>query len=196
MLTSFSSWVTYLLGSAEKSRNCRGTKKLSDVEGVFSGAVSTSCIENCCDRVLPPTVSVYTWLECVVSTIWTDSRSKRPIDLPSGIRIGQLDHLTRAGFSPLVLASRVVYSFIRNMAQLAADLSTESKTPTPPQRTESRRQEAHEPQAVESDDDDATVKKKPLAFYLAFLGINITILVFSLDATTLAVAIPVSFGSP
>src|ERR1700710_777015 len=46
------------------------------------------------------------------------------------------------------------------------------------------------------DNGDAIGKKKPLAFYLAFLGINITILVFSLDATTLAVAIPVSCISP
>ncbi|POR38495.1 Uncharacterized protein TPAR_01304 [Tolypocladium paradoxum] len=34
-------------------------------------------------------------------------------------------------------------------------------------------------------------KKKPLAFHLAFLAINIIVFVFSLDATTLAVAIPV-----
>lgn len=68
-----------------------------------------------------------------------------------------------------------------------------SKAPTPSQRPESRR---HEQLAVDLGSDDATVKKKPLAFYLAFLGINVTIFVFSLDATILAVAIPVSFGSP
>ncbi|KAK5998602.1 MFS transporter L2 [Cladobotryum mycophilum] len=33
-------------------------------------------------------------------------------------------------------------------------------------------------------------KKKPLAFYLSFLAINIIVFVFSLDSTTLAVAIP------
>ncbi|KAI1800539.1 MFS general substrate transporter [Daldinia bambusicola] len=38
--------------------------------------------------------------------------------------------------------------------------------------------------------DDGTTKKKPLGFYLSFLAINILVLLFSLDATTLAVAIP------
>lgn len=42
-------------------------------------------------------------------------------------------------------------------------------------------------------DDRKTTTKKPLAFYLGFLGLNINALVFSLDATSLAVAIPVSF---
>lgn len=38
--------------------------------------------------------------------------------------------------------------------------------------------------------DRKTTTKKPLAFYLGFLGLNINALVFSLDATSLAVAIP------
>lgn len=44
--------------------------------------------------------------------------------------------------------------------------------------------------------DRKTTTKKPLAFYLGFLGLNINALVFSLDATSLAVAIPVSFIAP
>jgi hypothetical protein len=45
-------------------------------------------------------------------------------------------------------------------------------------------------------DNDATVrqptKKKPINFYLAFVAINIACFIFSLDSTSLSVAIPVS----
>ena len=41
-------------------------------------------------------------------------------------------------------------------------------------------------------DDDATeTDKKPLSFYLSFLALNIVVFIVSLDATALAVAIPV-----
>lgn len=49
--------------------------------------------------------------------------------------------------------------------------------------------------AIEGDDRKTTTKKPP-AFYLGFLGLNINALVFSLDATSLAVALPVSFIGP
>ena len=38
-------------------------------------------------------------------------------------------------------------------------------------------------------------RKKPMSFYLAFLALNISTVVVSLDATALAVAIPVSLIS-
>jgi hypothetical protein len=84
-----------------------------------------------------------------------------------------------------------------NTPQITTILSQEpetekSETPHPPKLTEHH---GDERAGFSHESDDATVKKKPLAFYLAFLGINITILVFSLDATTLAVAIPVGFAS-
>jgi hypothetical protein len=45
-------------------------------------------------------------------------------------------------------------------------------------------------------DNDASAgqstKKKPINFYLSFLAINITSFLFSLDSTSLSVAIPVS----
>lgn len=44
---------------------------------------------------------------------------------------------------------------------------------------------------TETQEDDDTPKKKPLSFYLAFLAINISTFIVSLDATALAVAIPV-----
>lgn len=49
---------------------------------------------------------------------------------------------------------------------------------------------------IEGDGRKTTTTKKPLAFYLGFLGLNINSLVFSLDATSLAVAVPVSFIGP
>lgn len=48
-----------------------------------------------------------------------------------------------------------------------------------------------QPAMNNKEDDRKTTTKKPLAFYLGFLGLNINSLVFSLDATSLAVAIPV-----
>lgn len=52
----------------------------------------------------------------------------------------------------------------------------------------------------EGDTDDAldleASKKKPLAFHLSFLALAIMVFVVSLDATTLAVAIPVAFPLP
>lgn len=115
-------------------------------------------------------------------------------DLPAEIRIGQFD-LSHSRFIALLsFTFGVVHSFMRHMAQPVMDLNTE-KSPTSVQQTTSRVQDSGEPLEVESDNDDTIAKKKPLAFYLAFLGITITVLVFSLDATTLAVAIPVSFGS-
>ena len=58
----------------------------------------------------------------------------------------------------------------------------------------------HEEQAANDDemltcsDMEGSKAKKPLGFHLAFLAINIIVFVFSLDATSLAVATPVSFG--
>lgn len=51
-----------------------------------------------------------------------------------------------------------------------------------------------DPQSSNSDEEETTTvkSKKSLAFYLAFWGLNVMSLVCSLDATTLAVAIPVS----
>lgn len=53
-----------------------------------------------------------------------------------------------------------------------------------------------EPLEVDADGGDVPAKRKSMAFYLALLGMNIIIFVYSLDATTLAVAIPVSLSSP
>lgn len=36
-----------------------------------------------------------------------------------------------------------------------------------------------------------TSKKKPLSFWLAFVALNITVFIVSLDSTALAVAVPV-----
>lgn len=58
------------------------------------------------------------------------------------------------------------------------------------------KQESTQAQPVIEGDDRKTTTKKPLAFYLGFLGLNINSLVFSLDATSLAVAVPVSFIGP
>lgn len=60
------------------------------------------------------------------------------------------------------------------------------------------KQESAQAQPVIEGNDRTTTTstKKPLAFYLGFLGLNINSLVFSLDATSLAVAIPVSFIRP
>lgn len=52
-----------------------------------------------------------------------------------------------------------------------------------------------QPEIKRANDRKTTTTKKPLAFYLGYLGLNINALVFSLDATSLAVAIPVSFLS-
>jgi hypothetical protein len=38
--------------------------------------------------------------------------------------------------------------------------------------------------------------KKPLCFYMTFLGLNISVLLVSIDATALSVAVPVSLASP
>lgn len=68
-------------------------------------------------------------------------------------------------------------------------------------KPENRLVEIDQPEAVEVGTDtdadaeavgDGTTQKKPLGFYLSFLAINILVFLFSLDATTLAVAIPVS----
>lgn len=80
---------------------------------------------------------------------------------------------------------------------MAVDSSTEPSSSLPLQQIESRKQETktNELPAVEVDGNDMTAKtatKKTLAFYLGFLALNINALVFSLDATSLAVALPVS----
>ena len=90
---------------------------------------------------------------------------------------------------------------------MAADLSFESKTSLPLQQIgpenhgstveltnegdEGRNEGRNDPRNA-----GRTSSKKSLAFYLGFLGLNINALVFSLDATSLAVAIPVSFPPP
>ncbi|KAI1379647.1 MFS general substrate transporter [Hypoxylon crocopeplum] len=77
-----------------------------------------------------------------------------------------------------------------------ASLSTEPKTSGPgTEQAESRLAEISEPEAIEIEDDadeagNSTTQKKPLGFYLSFLAINILVFQYSLDATTLAVAIP------
>ncbi|KAF3061960.1 putative transporter C3H1.06c [Daldinia childiae] len=78
--------------------------------------------------------------------------------------------------------------------------TTEPKTSgTSTDKPENRLVEIDQPEAIEvSTDtdadaeaaDDGTTQKKPLGFYLSFLAINILVFLFSLDATTLAVAIP------
>lgn len=53
-------------------------------------------------------------------------------------------------------------------------------------------------QAADDDGDGspttATKRKKPIGFHLSFVGLLISVFVYSLDATTLAVAIPVRDG--
>ncbi|KAI1764223.1 MFS general substrate transporter [Hypoxylon sp. FL1150] len=44
--------------------------------------------------------------------------------------------------------------------------------------------------AADTTDDAATNSKKPLGFYLSFFAINILVFLFSLDSTTVAVAVP------
>lgn len=76
---------------------------------------------------------------------------------------------------------------------MAADLTLEAKESLPLQQMAQRSAPA---QPAVKGDDMKTTTKKPLAFYLGFLGLNINALVFSLDATSLAVALPVSFIAP
>jgi hypothetical protein len=80
------------------------------------------------------------------------------------------------------------------MAQSVIDTDTDPKPLETSRLTKS--QEIDKQMPVELGGDDTILRKKPLAFYLAILGININVFLFSLDATTLAVAIPVSFDSP
>ena len=75
----------------------------------------------------------------------------------------------------------------------------ELKSGLTPSQVEAQRDGTEDPSALSSDLEDmaleverTTPTKKPLAFHIAFWGINVVSLVFSLDATTLAVAIPVS----
>lgn len=49
------------------------------------------------------------------------------------------------------------------------------------------------PLEVEEYGTSAAAPKKPLSFHLSFLALNIMVFIVSLDATTLAVAIPVGF---
>ncbi|KAI1658339.1 MFS general substrate transporter [Daldinia decipiens] len=80
--------------------------------------------------------------------------------------------------------------------------TTEPKTSgTSTDKPENQLVEIDQPEAVEVSTDadadadaeaasDGTTQKKPLGFYLSFLAINILVFLFSLDTTTLAVAIP------
>jgi hypothetical protein len=78
---------------------------------------------------------------------------------------------------------------------MAADSTAEAERSLPLQQMESSKHESDETPAIEGDG-RGTTATKPLAFYLGFLGLNINALVFSLDATSLVVAVPVSFISP
>jgi hypothetical protein len=73
---------------------------------------------------------------------------------------------------------------------------SESITPCPEQNTDSERIEIIQALEIETEGDNVVPQRKPIDFYLALLGLNITTFIYSLDATTLAVAIPVSFTSP
>lgn len=87
---------------------------------------------------------------------------------------------------------------------MAADLSFESKTSLPLQQighdnhgsTAQLTSERDVGPTIEARNVGRTSPKKSLAFYLGFLGLNINALVFSLDATSLAVAIPVCLFAP
>lgn len=77
--------------------------------------------------------------------------------------------------------------------------STEPKTSGPEtDLRENRPSEISDPEgidvemAADTTDDAATNSKKPLGFYLSFFAINILVFLFSLDSTSVAVAIPVS----
>ncbi|KAI1460396.1 MFS general substrate transporter [Annulohypoxylon moriforme] len=75
-------------------------------------------------------------------------------------------------------------------------LSTEPKTSgATTDQTETGPGETYAPEAIEVETDadvteNAEYKGKPLGFYMSFLAINILVFLYSLDATTLAVAIP------
>lgn len=79
---------------------------------------------------------------------------------------------------------------------MAADLNLEAKRSLPLQQMAHEKDGSSGAQAAIEGDDKKTTTKKPFAFYLGFLGLNINALVFSLDATSLAVALPVSFIAP
>jgi hypothetical protein len=74
---------------------------------------------------------------------------------------------------------------------MAADLTVEAKGSLPQQTAHANHGSAEMQPPIEGE--GGTTATKPLAFYLGFLGLNINALVFSLDATSLAVAIPVSW---
>lgn len=63
---------------------------------------------------------------------------------------------------------------------------------------ENRPSEISDPEGIEMEmaadatDDATTNNKKPIGFYLSFFAINILVFLFSLDSTSVAVAIPVS----
>lgn len=78
---------------------------------------------------------------------------------------------------------------------MAVDSTAKAERSLPLQQIESSKHENDETPAIEGDD-RRTTTTKPLAFYLGLLGLNINALVFSLDATSLAVALPVSFILP
>ncbi|KAL7627927.1 hypothetical protein AAE478_002122 [Parahypoxylon ruwenzoriense] len=64
---------------------------------------------------------------------------------------------------------------------------------TTKEQTENGGREVDRPEAievVEAQADEGTPVKKPLSFHLSFFAINILVFLFSLDATTLSVAIP------
>ncbi|KAI2620646.1 MFS general substrate transporter [Hypomontagnella submonticulosa] len=66
---------------------------------------------------------------------------------------------------------------------------------TSTEQTEAHLSEIDGPEAIEVDAEaevtgDGATQKKPLGFYLSFFAINIEVFLFSLDATTLAVALP------
>lgn len=82
------------------------------------------------------------------------------------------------------------------MSIMAADFTLEAKGSLPLQHKAHDKHGSAGAQAAIKADHSKTTAKKPLAFYLGFLGLNINALVFSLDATSLAVAIPVSFIAP
>ncbi|KAI0152111.1 MFS general substrate transporter [Hypoxylon sp. NC0597] len=88
----------------------------------------------------------------------------------------------------------MAHTIIESSAKVS--FSTEPKISGPSTvEAEARPGESDGPETfgVEANADAAegdTIPKKPLGFYLSFFAINILVLLFSLDATTLAVAIP------
>ncbi|KAI9659454.1 MAG: hypothetical protein M1821_001712 [Bathelium mastoideum] len=73
---------------------------------------------------------------------------------------------------------------------MVRDQSAEAKNSFPLQQIQTSNDEHNTTPTIEGNNRETTSTKKSLAFYLGFLGLLINAFVFSLDATTLAVALP------